>query len=100
MLARCLIILGCLLLVSHECSGDEQKTDLDRIQGAWQGTKRESKGKVTTTGADKAKYVFKDDQLTIFDGDKDVSKVTFTLDPARAFPESVFTPELRNTNLH
>lgn len=82
---RSTLLLGCLLFASINSEGAEPKTDLDQIQGGWQGTKLEIGGKSPPAEVvERGKYVFKGNAITMFEGDKIVGKVTFTLDPAKA----------------
>jgi uncharacterized protein (TIGR03067 family) len=84
MLVRYLIGFVGLCLVSITNAGGDEKTDVDRIQGSWQGTKIEVEGR--SAPADyvaKGKYIFKGKQLTMLEGDKQAGKATFTLDPAK-----------------
>lgn len=76
-------VVSALLLTSFCCAG-EQKTDMQRIQGTWNGTKLEVAGKSAPKEiVEKGKYVFAGSKLTIFEGDKKVGEFTYTLDSTK-----------------
>jgi uncharacterized protein (TIGR03067 family) len=58
-----------------------EKKDQDLIQGTWKVVKHEHDGKVRTENFLGGTWVFKDNELTIVDGDKVRGKGTFVLDP-------------------
>lgn len=71
-----------VMTVATVFSADNPKTDRDRIQGSWKGLKLEVQGKAAPAEyIEKAKYVFKETKLTIFEGVKNVVESEFTLDP-------------------
>ena len=84
MLSRYAIVLGAVFLVALGGAGGEGKTDLDRIQGAWKGTRLEVESKVAPGEfIEKCKYVFKGNVLTFFEEDKQVGKASFVLEPTK-----------------
>jgi uncharacterized protein (TIGR03067 family) len=76
--------LPALLADGASSPKNAKKTDRDRIQGSWKGTKLEVEGKSAPGKfVEKGKYVFKGNRLTIFEGEKNMGKATFALDPAK-----------------
>lgn len=72
----------CLPVRAEKAAEDEPQTDQDRIQGSWQGVKAEVNGQAAPKEqVEKGRYVFKENKLTIFQGDKIVEESEFTLDP-------------------
>lgn len=79
---RALVVCAILALVSTILAEQKPKKDLEQIQGSWQGVKLEANGQAAPADViEKGKYVFKENKLTIFNGEKNVQECEFTLDP-------------------
>jgi uncharacterized protein (TIGR03067 family) len=88
MYSRCLIVvtLGLTLHALH-IAAEQEKTDVDRIQGAWKTIKVEVEGKPPPPEfVEKGKFVFKGNKVSIFQDDKVTEEATFVLDPAKKPP--------------
>jgi uncharacterized protein (TIGR03067 family) len=81
MLTRFILGFGILILLSPHGTAVDGKKDQDLIQGSWKVVKLEVQGKANKGPFLGGKWVFKGKQITIFEGDKELAKGTFVLDP-------------------
>lgn len=71
-----------LLSLNLAAEKPKPKSDKEQLQGSWQGTKLEVNGQTAPANIiSQGKYVFKENKLTIFNGDKNDQESDFTLDP-------------------
>jgi uncharacterized protein (TIGR03067 family) len=94
MVSRCLIVVaaGLMLYCLDSVLGQEKKADIDRIQGSWKMTKIEVEGKPPPPEyVEKGKFVFKNNNVSIYQDDKVQEQATFVLDSAKRPPMIDFT---------
>jgi len=79
-----LVVAGVALALGADDKKDDAKAELKKFQGTWQVVSAERDGeKVSADDAKKMKAVVKDDTVTVYNGDKMVAEMTFTVDPTR-----------------
>src|SRR5262249_54767639 len=88
MYRACLLAVGVgVLLYSLPVASCQEKSDADRIQGAWKIIKVEVEGKPPPAEfLEKGRFVFKGNKVAIFHDDKLTEEATFALDATRKPP--------------
>jgi uncharacterized protein (TIGR03067 family) len=81
MLTRFIFGFGILILLSLDATGGDEKKDQDLIQGSWKVVKLEFEGHVNKGPFKGGIWVFKDKEVTVMHGDRELVKGTFVLDP-------------------